>query len=284
MCDDRAREPPLDQSGDDGPRPSADAHPPARTGSRPRRDMALPAARGPGGADRRRGLARDQGPGRLDATGHLGPAALHQRPDAVPGVGRRRCPRSSRPGVYERSFVAPAAWRGRRVVLHVGAAESVLIVRLNGDRDRAQQGLASRRGVRRHRRGHARTHERPAPDRRQVVRRDVHRGPGPVVARRHHALGVPVRRPTRSTSPTSVADRRPRGRPHDRHARPDRGRRPAPRGPRPRAGPSRRRSPGCCRRSAPRPSSTARGSWPLRPITRRHIVGGPAAVADDADA
>jgi beta-galactosidase len=35
-------------------------------------------------------------------------------------------------GIYERSFELPAAWAGKRVVLHVGAAESVLIVALNG--------------------------------------------------------------------------------------------------------------------------------------------------------
>ena len=35
-------------------------------------------------------------------------------------------------GVYERTFEVPAAWAGKRVVLHVGAAESVLIVELNG--------------------------------------------------------------------------------------------------------------------------------------------------------
>lgn len=35
-------------------------------------------------------------------------------------------------GVYERTFRVPAAWAGRRIVLHVGAAESVLLVRLNG--------------------------------------------------------------------------------------------------------------------------------------------------------
>lgn len=35
-------------------------------------------------------------------------------------------------GVYERDFECPAAWAGRRVVLHVGAAESVLLVQLNG--------------------------------------------------------------------------------------------------------------------------------------------------------
>jgi beta-galactosidase len=35
-------------------------------------------------------------------------------------------------GVYERTFEVPGKWAGRRVVLHVGAAESVLIVSLNG--------------------------------------------------------------------------------------------------------------------------------------------------------
>ena len=35
-------------------------------------------------------------------------------------------------GVYERAVEVPAAWDGRRVVLHVGAAESVLIVAVDG--------------------------------------------------------------------------------------------------------------------------------------------------------
>ena len=35
-------------------------------------------------------------------------------------------------GVYERTFTVPDAWAGKRVILHVGAAESVLIVALNG--------------------------------------------------------------------------------------------------------------------------------------------------------
>ncbi len=35
-------------------------------------------------------------------------------------------------GVYERDFEIPAKWADRRIVLHVGAAESVLIVELNG--------------------------------------------------------------------------------------------------------------------------------------------------------
>ncbi len=44
-------------------------------------------------------------------------------PPAVPG--------SNPTGLYERTFDLPADWSGRRIVLHVGAAESVLIVRLN---------------------------------------------------------------------------------------------------------------------------------------------------------
>jgi beta-galactosidase len=35
-------------------------------------------------------------------------------------------------GVYQRTFEVPGAWEGQRVVLHVGAAESVLIVSLDG--------------------------------------------------------------------------------------------------------------------------------------------------------
>jgi beta-galactosidase len=35
-------------------------------------------------------------------------------------------------GLYERDFEVPERWAGRRIVLHVGAAESVLIARVNG--------------------------------------------------------------------------------------------------------------------------------------------------------
>ena len=42
-------------------------------------------------------------------------------------------PEENPTGLYERSFELPPGWPGRRVVLHVGAAESVLIVRLNGE-------------------------------------------------------------------------------------------------------------------------------------------------------
>ena len=41
-------------------------------------------------------------------------------------------PEENPTGVYERAFTVPEAWAGKRVVLHVGAAESVLIVALNG--------------------------------------------------------------------------------------------------------------------------------------------------------
>ncbi|HEX6868282.1 MAG TPA: glycoside hydrolase family 2 TIM barrel-domain containing protein, partial [Candidatus Limnocylindrales bacterium] len=41
-------------------------------------------------------------------------------------------PATNPTGVYERVFRVPSGWAGRRVVLHVGAAESVLLVRCNG--------------------------------------------------------------------------------------------------------------------------------------------------------
>jgi beta-galactosidase len=43
-----------------------------------------------------------------------------------------RPPDDNPTGVYERTFELPYAWAGRRIVLHVGAAESVLIVEING--------------------------------------------------------------------------------------------------------------------------------------------------------
>jgi beta-galactosidase len=49
-----------------------------------------------------------------------------------PGVAPQ-LPEIDPTGVYERTFRMPSEWTGRRVVLHVGAAESVLIVTLNGE-------------------------------------------------------------------------------------------------------------------------------------------------------
>lgn len=43
-----------------------------------------------------------------------------------------RVPKDNPTGVYRRSFEVPEAWAGRRVVLHFGAAESVLYVWVNG--------------------------------------------------------------------------------------------------------------------------------------------------------
>ena len=42
-------------------------------------------------------------------------------------------PKNNPTGVYRRTFRLPADWRGRRVVLHFGGAESVLYVYLNGE-------------------------------------------------------------------------------------------------------------------------------------------------------
>ena len=42
-------------------------------------------------------------------------------------------PAANPTGVYERDVRGPAGLGGRRIVLHVGAAESVLIVAVNGD-------------------------------------------------------------------------------------------------------------------------------------------------------
>ena len=41
-------------------------------------------------------------------------------------------PAANPTGVYERDVDVPAEWTGRRIVLHVGAAESVLMVQVNG--------------------------------------------------------------------------------------------------------------------------------------------------------
>ncbi|MGN6198495.1 glycoside hydrolase family 2 TIM barrel-domain containing protein [Humibacter sp.] len=48
-------------------------------------------------------------------------------PDAPP-----RVPEANPTGVYRRTFTVPDAWSGRRIVLSVGAAESVLLATVNG--------------------------------------------------------------------------------------------------------------------------------------------------------
>ncbi len=66
---------------------------------------------------------------RMDGTWDLPHYTNVQMP--FPGVAPQ-IPEVNPTGVYERTFALPAAWSGRRVVLHVGAAESVLLVALNG--------------------------------------------------------------------------------------------------------------------------------------------------------
>lgn len=48
-----------------------------------------------------------------------------------PGVAPH-VPEHNPTGIYEREFELPPAWSGRRIVLHVGAAESVVVATLNG--------------------------------------------------------------------------------------------------------------------------------------------------------
>ena len=206
----------LDDARTDRAGPAPDAQRAARRSARARRPLALPAARRirgsrwpPTGAKPRSpACGRCRGPG-------TGPTTPTSRCPST--ACRRRSRRVNPTGVYERDFEIPAAWSGRRVVLHVGAAESVLLVDLNGEEIGVGKDahLASefdltdrlRRGL-----------EHAPPDRGQVVRRDLHRGPGSVVARRHQPAGVPVR--DRSRPPgRDQGDRRAGRRPRDGHAR-----------------------------------------------------------------
>ena len=79
-------------------------------------------------------VARDRGPRLLDHAGHGRPAPVHQRPDALPGRGAARPGRPTPRASTSADFDLPTDWQGQRVVLHVGAAESVVIVELNGRR------------------------------------------------------------------------------------------------------------------------------------------------------
>ncbi len=132
-----------------------------------------------------------------------------------------RVPDANPTGLYEREVEVPAGWAGRRIVLHVGAAESVLVARVNGrevgiSKDShlaAEFDITDVVAV-------GQKHD--LADRRQVVRRELRRGPGPVVARRHHPVGLPVR--DRARAPRRrPCDREPRRGPRQRLARGPRG-------------------------------------------------------------
>ena len=108
-----------------------------------------------------------------------------QRPPATP--------EENPTGVYERSFElpggvgrapgrAPRGGRGERAARRAQRARGRRSARTRTWPPSSTSPTALRPGV-----------ERPPADGGQVVRRLVHRGPGPVVARRHHAAGVPVR-------------------------------------------------------------------------------------------
>ena len=166
-----------------------------------RRRVALPAPPGPD-AEPAPTLGRGRGPGRwtMQAPGDLPHYTNVQMPfpglpPAIPAAqpDRRLRARRSR---------SRRGWAGRRVVLHVGAAESVLRRPVNGDEVGIAKDshLAAEFDVRRVRPAgveHALAH------RREVVGRDVRRGPGPVVARRASPGRCSCTPPTRSTSPTS---------------------------------------------------------------------------------
>ncbi len=158
----------------------------------------------------------DRRPRLLDDAGHLGPAASTRTSRCRSPTGRPRPPTRTRPASTSGRSRCPAAWAGRRVVLHVGAAESVLIVELNGGEIGISKDshLAAEFDVTAL---PAAGRERPAADGREVVRRVVRRGPGPVVARRHHAPRVPVR--DGRDVPRGPRDRRRASRPTARPAR-----------------------------------------------------------------
>ena len=148
---------------------------------------------------RRHRLVRGGRPGPLDDGRDLGPAPLHERADALRGPAAGD-PGAQPDGRLRARVRDPGVWAGRRIVLHVGAAESVLIVSLNGDEvgTGKDSHLASEFDLTDRLRPGSNT---LTPARGQVVGRDLRRGPGPVVARRDHADRSSCTRPATSTSP-----------------------------------------------------------------------------------
>ena len=147
-CHNRARDPTVEPPRGDGDRPPAHAQrrPPGPAPAR--RPLALPAPPIARRRARRRTGPRRDVPSLWTMAGHLGPAALHERPDAVRRAAARRSPSSTRRASTSASSRSRPGWAGRRVVLHVGAAESVLIVEPQRRGGRGRQGLAPRLRVR----------------------------------------------------------------------------------------------------------------------------------------
>ena len=166
-----------------------------------------------------------------------------QRPPEVPDENPT--------GVYERTVRAcPAPGRAGASSSTWARPRACSSSALNGREIGRQQGLAPRRGVRPHRPRSRPGENDAAADRGQVVRRHLRRGPGPVVARRHHAVGLPVR--DRPDLPRRrPGRRRARAGPRDRDARARGAGGLAAGPPRSRAGASRRASRGSTARWAP---------------------------------
>ena len=88
-------------------------------------------------------------PGVLDAPGLA--TAPHYTNIQMPFPGPPPAVPDDNPtGVYRTTFRVPRAWRGRRVVLHVGGAESVLFVWVNGRCGRLGHRQPAGRRVRHH--------------------------------------------------------------------------------------------------------------------------------------
>jgi beta-galactosidase len=162
---------------------------------------------GPGHRGRRttragRVVDNGDGAGQLDAAGRRRPAAVHQRADAVPRAATPPARPQSDRGVPPHG-ADPASWLGRQVVLHVGGAESVHAVYVNGTFVGLRHRQPARQRVRRHR-------ARPSPaqrhrDRRRALERtQLRRGPGPVVDGRAAPRGVRRGARSASTSPPRV--------------------------------------------------------------------------------
>ena len=116
-------------------------------------------------------------------------------PDLPPAV-----PAANPTGLYVRTLRGPGALGGPPDrAPHRGGRERGHRAR-ERPRGRHRQGFAPRLRVRDRRRARARDEHARGP-RRQVVGRELHRGPGRVVARRDHPLGLPV-----LDRPTYLAD------------------------------------------------------------------------------